>query len=257
MKVTLVAYSEIALKGKKRGQMESLLRNQVAKFLHRRGFRAKVELEYGRILVRGEAPKDLRRMPGVHHLIYALVLPKLPPTELVEEVSSLYPKLDQFAVRVRRADKAYPMKSNELAALIGSKIEGNVNLSSPKVTLYVEIRNEVYVYTSRDVVEGVGGLPYGSEGTAYVDVTGEEGLLAAALMARRGVEVVLREPMDGVEELARALPKPLVISRDKFEPIVGVSKGTIIVTRPCVLRKTLEKVRLLLNRHVSWRICGV
>ncbi len=257
MRVTLVAYAEIALKGKKRGSMERLLKNQVSKFLYKRGLRIPTELEYGRIAILGEAPADLRRMPGVHHLIYAYELPKLPPRELAEEVAKLFPKLSEFAVRVKRADKNYPMKSNELASLIGSLIEGDVDLSSPQVTLFVEIRNRVYVYTSKDVLEGVGGLPYGSEGRAYVEVGGEEGLLAAALMARRGVEVVLREPMDGVENLVEALPKPLSICKEPFEPVVGVSKGSLIVTRPCVLRRTLEKARLLLNRRLEWKVCGV
>ncbi|UXD22734.1 hypothetical protein IPA_07775 [Ignicoccus pacificus DSM 13166] len=257
--VTLVAYSEIAVKGRKRSLMENLLKEQIRKKLFWWGVRSRVFMEQGRIVITGKAPENLRRVPGVHHLAYAWRLPKLPPEELAQAISFIIREADQFAVRVRRADKRYPMRSNELAALIGSKIEGEANLSSPKLVIYVEIRNDVYLYTSNDILEGVGGLPYGVEGRAYVLGEGEELLLMAALMARRGVEVVLSRYEEGVGNLVEALPKPLRISKERFCPIVSSSKTecpTIIPTRPCVPKKTLEKAKLLLNREVEWEICG-
>ncbi len=256
--VTLVAYSEIAVKGKKRSYMESLLRKQILRKLSSWNVRTKAFIDQGRIVLTTKAPEALARMPGVHHLMYAKRVEKLPPEELADLIAEEVGPLSDFAVRVRRADKRYPLRSDQLAALIGSKIEGDANLRNPSVIVYVEIRNEVYFYTSRDVVEGVGGLPYGVEGKAYVRLTGTEGLLAASLMARRGVEVVLSEPIEGIEGLVEAIPKPLLISKEGFCPEVGDKVGecpTIIPTRPCVPKKTLEKAQLLLNKRIEWKTC--
>jgi len=257
--VTLVAYSEIAVKGRKRKIMENVLKQQILRKLTSWDIKTKAFLDQGRIVIPRRIPGDLARMPGIHHMIYAYRLHKLSPRELSEAISSIFPRAHNFAVRVRRADKRYPMKSNELASLIGSMIEGDVNLSKPDVVIHVEIRDSVYVYTSKDVVEGVGGLPYGVEGKAYVKLSGDEGLLASALLVRRGVEVVIAEPLNGLERLAEALPKPVLISRKEFCPVVSGEVEecpTIIPTRPCVPRRTLEKAKLLLNMDVKWKVCG-
>ena len=63
-----------------------------------------------------------------------------------------------------------------------------VDLHSPNTTLYIEIRNDAYIYT--DFIEGCGGLPYGSSGKAVSLISGGiDSPVATWMMAKRGVEV--------------------------------------------------------------------
>ena len=56
----------------------------------------------------------------------------------------------------------------------------------------VEIRENAYVYTSSDKVKGVGGLPYGMNGSTMLMLSGGiDSPVAGYLMARRGVELKL------------------------------------------------------------------
>ncbi len=237
--VLLIAYSELALKGKKRAYMERVLKRQVSKKLRKWDVYRKVFVDQGRIVVWGGGPTELRRMPGVHHVIRAIALEKVPPEELAGEISKLVEVESPFAVRVRRADKRYPMNSVQLASLIGSKIEGEVDLKRPKTEVFVEVRDLVYVYTNKDLFEGVGGLPYGIEGTVYV----EGDLLEGALLARRGARVVFSRPLEGLEKLAEALPEPLSVSKHSE----GLPKSSELFKLTCVPETTLRKVRIMLG----------
>ncbi len=247
--VVLIAYSEIALKGRKRGYMERYLMNTVKLWLIRKGIKKRVRMDQGRIVVEGDVPEGLERLPGVHHLIKAYELEKLPPEELAETVASLVKPEPPIAVRARRADKRYPLRSVELAALIGERLNLPVNLSEPKTVIYVEVRDKVYVYTSKDVVEGVGGLPYGVEGRVFVAYSDPlKGLLASALLARRGAAVYPAKPYPYLEKLSEALPRALVIRSEPLAPAAGdLVTPSLFPGEPCVPVETLRKVKLMLG----------
>jgi len=242
--VLLIAYSEIALKGRKRAYMEKQLLKSVISWARRRGAEVRAELDQGRIVVEGSASEGLRRLPGVHHVIRAKALEKLGPEELAEAIVSSFTLEPPIAVRVRRADKRYPLTSMELAARLGEAFGLPVDLKEPRTVLYVEIRGRVYVYTSADVLEGVGGLPYGVEGRAYVDYEDPlRGLMASALLARRGAAVYPSAPYPFLDRLDEALPRPLVVGAPPFEPRASrLGPG-----EPCVPGRTLDKVKLMLG----------
>ncbi len=240
--VLLIAYSEIALKGKKRHLMERTLRKHVYLKLMKWGIRRKVFVDQGRIVVWGGGPTNIRRMPGVHHIAKALALEKLPPEELANVIPNLVEVEGTFAVRVRRADKRYPLNSVQLASMIGSKIDGKVDLKNPRTEIFVEIRDLVYVYTNRDIYEGVGGLPYGVEGVIYVDHN--DVLLVSALLARRGAKVIPSRAINGLEKLSEALPYPLLVSKERPRSVPSSSE---IFEIECVPMTTLRKIRIMLG----------
>lgn len=96
-----------------------------------------------------------------------------------------------FAVRARRRDKRFPMRSTELAAYIGTQIQQTyafpVDLSKPDMQVRVEVdRHEVIVFS--DAVAGHGGLPVGVSGRAMVLMSGGiDSPVAAYRMMRRGL----------------------------------------------------------------------
>ena len=73
-------------------------------------------------------------------------------------------------------------------AVLAALPQLTVDVHHPQQTLYVEVRNHVYLYTS--FVPGWGGLPYGSSGKAISLLSGGiDSPTATFLMAKRGVEV--------------------------------------------------------------------
>lgn len=103
-------------------------------------------------------------------------------------------KLQTFKVDVHRVDKRFEPKSPELNPLLGGTIlkkYGNyvkVDIKNPDFFIYVDIKDNCYVYTDR--IKGWGGLPIGSSGRGLLLLSGGiDSPVAAFLMAKRGVRV--------------------------------------------------------------------
>lgn len=99
-----------------------------------------------------------------------------------------------FKVVTKRADKRFPLTSNEISAAIGEHIlnhapEARVDLHTPEIIFRVEIRNHVYFYV--DAVPGEGGLPYGSAGRGVLLLSGGiDSPVAGYLAAKRGIALL-------------------------------------------------------------------
>ena len=98
-----------------------------------------------------------------------------------------------FKVVTKRSNKLCPLTSNEVSADIGGYILENmpgltVDIHSPDETLFVELRNDAYIYSK--FIKGFGGLPYGSSGKGVSLLSGGiDSPAATFMMAKRGVEV--------------------------------------------------------------------
>ena len=96
-----------------------------------------------------------------------------------------------FALRVRRRDRSFPIRSQAIAEVVGRAIQertdwGRVDLSNPAFTIFVEPHGEaIYVWTRR--VRGPGGLPVGVAGRLVGMLSGGfDSPVAAWMMAARG-----------------------------------------------------------------------
>lgn len=103
-------------------------------------------------------------------------------------------KLQTFKVDVHRVDKRFEIKSPELNPMLGGIILKNyskyfkVDIKNPDMFVYVDIKDNCYVYTDR--IKGWGGLPIGSSGRGLLLLSGGiDSPVAAFLMAKRGVKV--------------------------------------------------------------------
>ncbi|MBE6008940.1 MAG: tRNA 4-thiouridine(8) synthase ThiI [Lachnospiraceae bacterium] len=98
-----------------------------------------------------------------------------------------------FKVQARRANKDYPLISNEICAIVGEHILENmpdmtVDVRNPEAVVSVELRNDAYVFSK--FIEGYGGLPYGSSGRAVSLLSGGiDSPVATWMMAKRGLYV--------------------------------------------------------------------
>ncbi|MCJ7856435.1 tRNA 4-thiouridine(8) synthase ThiI [Lachnospiraceae bacterium NSJ-143] len=204
-RVLLVKYGEIAMRGNNRQLFVKRLVDTIRKNIDSDGDFYVVR-EQGRLIVesRGSEINFDTMIPKINRIFGILgVCPgikvKDQDIENLKRVSleflkeNLNGKADTFKVVTKRSNKKYPLTSNEISAEVGGYIFDNyegmkVDLHSPNTTLYIEIRNDAYIYT--DFIEGCGGLPYGSSGKAVSLISGGiDSPVATWMMAKRGVEV--------------------------------------------------------------------
>ena len=82
--------------------------------------------------------------------------------------------------------------SREIGGYILKGMAGgiSVDVRNPECLLKVEIREFGYVWTNKDIIKAVGGLPYGMNGSTMLMLSGGiDSPVAGYLMARRGVEL--------------------------------------------------------------------
>ncbi len=96
-----------------------------------------------------------------------------------------------FRIRTQRADKSFPLTSQEVNERIGAAVQEatgwSVNLDEPDVTIYIEIlRDRAFVGIHR--FDAPGGLPIGSSGRFMVMLSGgiDSPVAAYEIMKRGG-----------------------------------------------------------------------
>lgn len=262
----LVAYGEIALKGEYvRRSLEMTLCGQLEYMLDREGFDGfMVQRRYGRIYIRDipdEAAGGVARVFGV--------VSAMPARETDSSFNSVISLMVEGAKREIREGQTFAVRpkvvgvddysSRDVAVEGGSAVleeledQGvSVDLDNPDVTLYVEIRDkDAFVYTR--VFEGVGGLPYGTQGSMVSLFSGGiDSPVATWLMMKRGVDtaplLMDQRPYVGDSFIRRAVRSFDAISAyvpsDEFklysapiEPVLSRIKDSVHSRIRCILCK--------------------
>lgn len=204
-KVLIVKYGEIAMRGNNRKIFVGRLVQSIRKNLDPLG-NYYVVREQGRLIVEdrgGEMNFDLV-IPRVICVLGVIgVCPGLKTMdqslENLQKLSLDYMKQNYgdkpitFKVETKRSDKRYPLQSREVSAEVGGYLldhmpELKVDVHHPDAILWIELRNDVYLYSR--VIPAFGGLPVGSSGKGVALLSGGiDSPVAAWMMAKRGVEV--------------------------------------------------------------------
>jgi thiamine biosynthesis protein ThiI len=190
----LIRYSEIALKSEPvRRRWEDVLISNIKKVLPE----VKIRKERGRIWLNGLVdPEKLKKVFGIVSFseVEHCTLEELNSYILDFCQMTGLDKAQTFALRLHRVGN-HPFKSQEktieLADLILERFSGlKVNLSAPKATVFVEIRdNDVYLF--RDAIKGAGGIPLGVEGKLVALFSGGiDSPVAAWMMMKRGCKII-------------------------------------------------------------------
>ncbi|HZG03628.1 MAG TPA: tRNA uracil 4-sulfurtransferase ThiI [Streptomyces sp.] len=195
----LLKHGEVVLKGRNRGRFEELLQRNLRTALDGIGDAVRIRTGRSVTVLSGPVPVEqvverVRRVPGFNVVQPAIAVPKDAETVAEAAVGLLRdraPGTESFAVRARRRDKDFPMRSAELAGFVGARIQRElgltVDLTSPAVEVTVEVdRKEVYLSTER--IPGQGGLPVGASGRAVALLSGGyDSPVAAHRAMRRGL----------------------------------------------------------------------
>ena len=204
-KAFLIKYAEIAIKGKNRYIFEDALVQQIKYQLRNVEGTFKVVKEMGRIFVYPqddfdyeEAVEAMKRVFGIYGICPAVVLEDQGFEQLSKDVADYVKKVYgekalTFKVNTRRNKKSYPMQSMEVSSELGSVIldacpNMKVDVHNPQVTVNVEIRNKIYLYSEN--IPGPGGMPLGTNGRAMLLLSGGiDSPVAGYMIAKRGVTI--------------------------------------------------------------------
>ncbi len=201
-KLYLIKEGEISLKGGNRDFFEKKLRNNLK--LKLRPYHSLIQKQKGRIFayIDSDCPterieKALSTTFGITGYAEAYSVKKDMDSisAKAKEIlpNSTFGEKGSFKIIVKREDKSFPLNSHEIAMRLADIVHDiypdlTVNLDSPDYTLYCEIRQEAYLYTSQK--KGIGGLPVGTAGKGMLLLSGGiDSPVAGVKMAKRGVKL--------------------------------------------------------------------
>lgn len=201
----LIKYAEIGVKGKNRYLFEDALVKQIKHALKDVDGDFTVSKESGRIYARAEGSFDfdeaveaLKRVFGIAAICPMVQFEDQGYEDLKERVvaymDEVYPDKNlTFKVDTRRANKQYPIRSEQMNRDLGEVIlnafpETRVNVHTPDVMLHVEVRQKINIFS--EIIPGPGGMPVGTNGKAMLLLSGGiDSPVAGYMIAKRGVKI--------------------------------------------------------------------
>lgn len=272
MKVILIRYGELTLKGKNRKEFERQLFNNIKRQLE--DYELKYKKDRNRIYLYieevsyfEEIKGILKIIPGIHSFSIADVC-----ENDIEAIKSL--ALDvfdkttpEFKIETKRSNKSFELKSFEVSKIVGAHIlinnnglEGmKVNVKTPKQTLYIEIQNEKS-FVFHKTVKGMGGLPIGSSGRGVVLLSGGIDSPVAAIMAmKRGVKITCLHfsspPYTNEESLQKV--KDLVKVLHKFDKDIKFFDANFSNIQLAIHQECTDKYEVTILRRMMLKYADV
>lgn len=204
-KTLLIKYGEIAIKGKNRHLFEDALVRQIVHALKNVEGEFNVYKTQGRIYVDCLTAYDFEETVDALKCVFGIVgiCPVMKVEErglealgddVIEFLENVYDIDSQtFKVVTRRARKSYPIESMEVNCELGGRILEafpgmRVDVHEPEITLHVEIREKIYIYSK--IIPGPGGMPVGTNGKAMLLLSGGiDSPVAGYMICKRGVKL--------------------------------------------------------------------
>ena len=201
----LIKYAEIGVKGKNRYLFEDALVKQINNRLKRHDGGFMITKEQGRIYAEATEDYDydevieaLQHVFGIVGICPMVQIEEKDYENLKEEVAKYIDEAYEdknftFKVIARRADKNYPVTSDQINRDLGEVIltrfpETKVDVHNPDVTLHVEIRQKINIFS--ETIPGPGGMPIGTAGKAMLLLSGGiDSPVAGWMVAKRGVTI--------------------------------------------------------------------
>lgn len=201
--IFIVRCGEVALKGMNKPYFERMLVDRIRKNV--KAFDG-VEVKRHEGLIYVRADKSIDKDKLIKQISKVFGVASISPAveaesnldaigeEAVKYMMELIEKkgIKTFKVEAKRADKNFPVKSPDIARIIGAKVligckVLSVDVHNPDVYLFVDVRHDKsYIYQQK--IQGFGGLPLGTNGKGMVLLSGGiDSPVAAWMMAKRGM----------------------------------------------------------------------
>ena len=202
--IILIKNGELTLKGLNRCNFEDILIRNIRKSIRDLG-ECNIKKAQSTIFIEPrddsfdfpEALERIKRVFGIAAFSRACVCEKdmadiiaKSPDYLREDLK----KVKTFKVEAKRSDKRFPLTSPEICREIGGVLLSHfphlsVDVHNPELVVNVEIR-DFNAYVRGEQIQGAGGLPVGTAGTASILISGGiDSPVAAWCMAKRGLRL--------------------------------------------------------------------
>ncbi len=215
MKVIILRYGELFLKGNNRKFFEDTLVKNIKKTL------ADFCFDFKRITGRYEISnfdenqinlilERLKRVFGLHSMSVAEKI-ETDEEAIIAYVRSLNIGKKSFRITTRRASKIFPIHSMDLNQMLGGVVleanpDARVDLYTPEIEVKVDIRENGYTYISTNDILCADGMPYGTAGKGLLLLSGGiDSPVAGYYLAKRGltIEAIHFHSYPYTSELAR------------------------------------------------------
>ncbi|MBQ3042269.1 MAG: tRNA 4-thiouridine(8) synthase ThiI [Clostridia bacterium] len=266
MKVIIIRYSEIHLKGNNRDFFESILISNIKHVL------SDYDYQFGRSNARyvirnfdeNYTEQILDAVKNVFGVYSVSPAEEVPSTyeDISSAALSMAPVYGTFKVNTNRADKRFPIPSMELSADIGGKIlEQNptlkVDLFHPDTVVSIDIRENGKTFVYSEVIKGVNGMPVGTAGKGIIMLSGGiDSPVAMYMMAKRGM--TLRSvhfhsfPYTSMQAKQKVLDLAKIVKKYTLHMTVDVVSFTEIQT--AIHEKCPEEYMITIMRRFMMRI---
>jgi len=269
MNYIICHYHEIGLKGKNRKVFEEVLVKNIKQVIPPE-YLNYVKRISGRILIeltkQGEEQqkkiiKSLKNIFGIAYFAFA-VLVKQDIKSIQNKACQLLKKerFKTFKTETKRANKNFPLTSQEINEKIGAKICNTLNkkvdLKNPEITCFIEIVEKfAFIYLKKH--KGPGGLPVGSSGKGILLLSGGiDSPVAAFYALKRGISLDFihfhAQPYTNKASIEKVIELIKVLK--KFQPIVKLYLVPFGEAQQEILLKTPDKLRVILYRRLMVRI---
>lgn len=266
MKVIIIRYSEIHLKGNNRDFFESALISNIKLVL--KDYNYEFSRSNARYVIRNfdetlleEIVDAIKNVFGVHSVSVA------------EEVNSTYDEISKaaltfapasgsFKVSTNRADKRFPMPSMKVSSEIGGDIlEKHPNLSvdlfHPDNVVNIDIRENGKTFVFSEVIKAVNGMPVGTGGKGIVMLSGGiDSPVAVYMMAKRGMSLRAVHfhsfPYTSMQARQKVLDLAKIVKKYTLRMTVDVVSFTEIQT--AIHEKCPEEYMITIMRRFMMRI---
>ncbi|MCH5159288.1 MAG: tRNA 4-thiouridine(8) synthase ThiI [Clostridiales bacterium] len=266
MKVIIIRYGEIHLKGNNRDFFESVLVANIRKVL------AEYKYEFARSNARyvirsfdemylDEIVDAVKNVFGVHSLSIAEEVDS--DLEQICQTALLFaPSSGTFKVNTNRADKRFPMPSMKISAEVGGVILDHnpalkVDLLNPQHTVSIDIRENGKTFVFSQVIKAVNGMPVGTGGKGIVMLSGGiDSPVAAYMMAKRGMSLRAVHfhsfPYTSMQAKQKVLDLAKIVKKYTLRMTVDVVSFTEIQT--AIHEKCPEEYMITIMRRFMMRI---
>ena len=266
MKVIIIRYGEIHLKGNNRDFFESVLVANIKHVLSE--YKYEFARSNARYIIRNFDEMQLEQIVdavknvfGVHSLSIAEEVDT--DLERICQTALLYaPTSGTFKVNTNRADKRFPMPSMQISAEVGGVILDHnpnlkVDLLHPEHTVNIDIRENGKTFVFSEIIKAVNGMPVGTGGKGIVMLSGGiDSPVAAYMMAKRGMSLRAVHfhsfPYTSMQAKQKVLDLAKIVKKYTLRMTVDVVSFTEIQT--AIHEKCPEEYMITIMRRFMMRI---
>ena len=219
----MIKYGELTTKGDNRGTFIKLLAENIKNALV--DYELTITYDFSRMFIETNLIDDrfvnrLKNIFGIHSFVICKRINSNDIEEIKKEALAMMKeeKFDTFKVETKRSNKKFPIESMEFSSLIGGiilkNIQCKVDVHNPDIVLNIEIRNEMTLIYTKEIV-GNEGYPVGVQGKGLLMISGGiDSPVAGYLSLKRGIALECL--------YFEAIPHTSLEAREKVKKLVKI-----------------------------------